>query len=494
MSEKRFDWYPILELEELDHFALTVTRDVTGAYASSRGASPSKREASINRVAKHLLSALYGGYTIPFAPSAVSVPLRSGSYHATKPGKVRHSYTYGKRVYDYLLDLEWVEVVGGAHDGKHTRIFPSGDLKDTFDELGLRWAPQALIAPEYLVLLRDVERRKGKVVRRNGSSVKRDLPVPATPDVTQMQQNLHEINSFLSKQLISLNLSDSNLKNLVVAMNGGPTTAPSPTGEQLHLQDVQLTRIFSRGRMDLGGRFYRGWWQQIPGRHRPHITINEKLTVEVDYSAIALRIIYSQIGKPYPAHDDPYELGFPSWEGKRDERRPAVKRVFNALINDIDGVYRFTAKDEEELGVSEGEFRGMLESRHPEIASHLGTDIGLRAQCIDSQIAEAVMLDLIRLNIPVLPIHDSFIVTVANAYILVDSMLQHFERLVGSEGGVESDITKLDEHFDMDSETVEELADTEDQLVSGSDIELEELLKGPQSIMERFEQGWLKLR
>ena len=35
--------------------------------------------------------------------------------------------------------------------------------------------------------------------------------------------------------------------------------------------------------MEKEGWFYRGWWQVIPERHRPHIRINRNKVTEVDF-------------------------------------------------------------------------------------------------------------------------------------------------------------------------------------------------------------------
>ena len=76
---------------------------------------------------------------------------------------------------------------------------------------------------------------------------------------------------------------------------------------------VQLNRIFHRGDFSLGGRFYGGHWQNIGDRHR--LNINGQPTVEVDYVAIHVHLLYQEIGKPMPA--DPYDLdGWPRNQAK----------------------------------------------------------------------------------------------------------------------------------------------------------------------------------
>ena len=61
-----------------------------------------------------------------------------------------------------------------------------------------------------------------------------------------------------------------------------------------------------------------------------------------------------------------------------------------------------------------------------------GTDIGLKFQRIDSDIAEATMLHFARQNIPVLPVHDSFIMHYGYEEELRSVMTKEFENKVDS--------------------------------------------------------------
>ena len=61
----------------------------------------------------------------------------------------------------------------------------------------------------------------------------------------------------------------------------------------IDLTERMLVRIFSNGRFDYGGRFYRGWWQHVPSDLRKHITIDGKATNEYDYSQLNPHMIYA---------------------------------------------------------------------------------------------------------------------------------------------------------------------------------------------------------
>ena len=96
---------------------------------------------------------------------------------------------------------------------------------------------------------------------------------------------------------------------------------------RLDFSRVQLRRIFSRGSLEKGGRFYGGWWQSIPSLYRPHIRINGKKTTEMDFSSMALRIVYAMEGMDVSKDEDLYDIGLPNWEVQRDPRRKPIKKI-----------------------------------------------------------------------------------------------------------------------------------------------------------------------
>ncbi len=201
----------------------------------------------------------------------------------------------------------------------------------------------------------------------------------------------------------------------------------------------------------LGGRIYGGWWQQEGGAWRDRLTINGNPVVELDYNALHPRLLYAMVGRAL--EHDPYQLN--SFE------RPASKLLLLTAINAKDEKALFQAfrrqasskaqtladrlaegqdlydpdwldtSDLEHLeamltNFSEGhaaftslssktneELREALESLkklNEPIAHFFCSDMGIRLQRTDSDICMKVIDDLIGRGIPVLPIHDSFIV------------------------------------------------------------------------------------
>jgi hypothetical protein len=144
------------------------------------------------------------------------------------------------------------------------------------------------------------------------------------------------------------------------------------------------------------------------------------------------------------------------------------------------------------LNVTEEQFNLLLAKKHPLIAEQLSSGVGLKAQYIDSQIAEAVMLELMKEDVVVLPVHDSFIVPVGYQSALVSSMNYHFNQLTGSRSIVEAELVKTDEHFGMSSDEVLELQDQggESVGVTNGTETWDSVIGDQQRIMSKYLTSW----
>jgi hypothetical protein len=175
---------------------------------------------------------------------------------------------------------------------------------------------------------------------------------------------------------------------------------------------AQLHRVFHRGDFDLGGRFYGGHWQNIPKEGgRDSITINGESTVEVDYAGLHIRLLYQQIGKPMPI--DPYDFG------PRKQAKLALLIAINArshmsAVRALADALRHDPEIDDPFGVANKLVKA-AKARHPEIAWAIASDAGVRLMRQDSELAERIMLQVVRaIGIVPLPVHDSFIVPTAH--------------------------------------------------------------------------------
>lgn len=443
----RFDWYALVEHEVIDQCCAGVVQALeTSRHDKARQGLSVKQHQDRNskdeHIARTLLSALFTATTNALSPehASVSIPLTASHYNQKDPSKIQLSYRAVKAVYDTLKDdLGWISSSIGSELGGYTRISAHGVLFDRFMAVGCLWNIQDAEQITDLIVLRDKDPDNSK------SKKKIDLPTPDTVNVSKYRAALSRFNDFISLQCICFDLTDDQLLqvNTAIYMN------PAKSASDVNLSRRRLRRIFSRGDMNKGGRFYGGWWQSIPGIYRPHIAINGEKTIEVDYSAIAWRIMYDEAGQKLDGDDDPYDVGLTDWQGKTDPRRGLLKKFMNAMINAEEGKYRLKPYEQNLVGIPHKKLVDLVLTKHHRIRDYIADGNGLSAQFIDSKIAEAVMLGMMNDGIPVLPIHDSFIVSAKYESELKTAMRLSFDIYSGVGSGVTVDQPRNSEHFGL---------------------------------------------
>lgn len=264
---------------------------------------------------------------------------------------------------------------------------------------------------------------------REGSSKSRNrfIEFEHTAETLAMEFRLHRYNSFISlKTCLNLFVPDNEMAALVDQGNpdydefGEPNSASPPmdlvSGKNLH-------RVFNYRRFDHGGRFYGGFWQNVPKEYRRFITINGMPTVEVDFSNMQLAMLYARIEQQLEG--DAYDI-----DGFGREFRPLVKTATLKMINAQGGI-QSPRKSALPKGVSWKDLREAILVKHKPIAEFFGSGEGIRLQRLDSDIAEDVMIRMMDRGIPVLPIHDSFIVAEGYADELSATMLDAYQQRTG---------------------------------------------------------------
>ena len=190
-----------------------------------------------------------------------------------------------------------------------------------------------------------------------------------------------------------------------------------------------LRAVFNNSSWDEGGRMYASLttfglnYQNVPAAMRRSITIDGLACVELDYSALHINILYAQKGESL-GHLDPYACGAKAL-------RPLVKKTLLMLLNANSRavvVYKLD-KWRKELFASNSltaheklakdaflncqdveKLLEDIERKHSKIADMFYSGVGIRLQNIDAEIALAVVTHFAKKDIPVLPVHDSFIV------------------------------------------------------------------------------------
>jgi hypothetical protein len=202
-----------------------------------------------------------------------------------------------------------------------------------------------------------------------------------------------------------------------------------------------LRAIFER-KFTLYGRLHtRGYrhYQGLDSDDRAEITINGDPVVELDFSGLHPRLLYSAEGiqyddDPYTAvHDDP-------------RARPFLKTILLAMLNAKDRISAERAAnywlyenkadrlDLEEIGITRA--RPLIEAfekAHQPIAQYFcqGKETGLRIMNLDSRIALEVIKIFADAGIPILAVHDSFIVQEQHRSRLYQAMEQAYGHQTG---------------------------------------------------------------
>ena len=189
---------------------------------------------------------------------------------------------------------------------------------------------------------------------------------------------------------------------------------------------VGLYRGF-KGDWKHGGRLYGGWWQTVPKRERPHLTIDGAPTIELDYARMQPSLLYAERG--LTLDHDPYLP--PQFSGP--EVREVGKGIFNRLLNGKQETLRPRAEDKARLAGAV-DYRALVAAvvdiNRP-IADAFGTGAATRLQRIDSDILIEVLTKTTGAGIVALPIHDSLIVAADNEGVLRAAMAAAYLDLTG---------------------------------------------------------------
>lgn len=190
----------------------------------------------------------------------------------------------------------------------------------------------------------------------------------------------------------------------------------------------QIKTVFSNSDFACGGRLYSsgvGDWQAMPQTQRHTILIDNRPTVELDYNAFHISMLYAQEGMQIT--QDPYSCI------ASDELRPVVKKLLltalnarsipeavNSMNHQLYAMRKKPVLKERDIKFlsayyhSRPDWRFLIErlqAAHPAIAHYFCTGAGIYLQRLDSEIMRNILLNLARRDIPCLPVHDSAIVS-----------------------------------------------------------------------------------
>jgi len=202
----------------------------------------------------------------------------------------------------------------------------------------------------------------------------------------------------------------------------------------LHFQSnyQYLHRVFNNESFKLGGRFYGAFHLELPKELRSHIRINNEPTVELDYSALHIRMLYHLEGIDY--REDPYTVICDSEEERKIYKLAQLIAINSESENKaVMAIRDQLRKNDIIFDLSNKSILRCLDKFkkvHYPIAKYLNTGVGLRLQNLDSRITDIILRAMTNNKIPCLPVHDSYIVKERDKDFLIEVMKESYERIM----------------------------------------------------------------
>lgn len=247
-------------------------------------------------------------------------------------------------------------------------------------------------------------------VGQGSSKVKVDYD--DTPVTNKMREDLIKYNNLLKRSHIDVN----------VIPEEGVIFGKSEYPIAITQKNKFIRRIFNDLEFETGGRYYGGWYQGLNSEWRNKITINLQPTIEADFSANGIKILYA-IEKLEAPEGDAYDLttvGYNNNKYSPEQLRPLLKLCLLIMINAKSYRQAFEAikgdrnnPTKKLAQVSNSELEVILKifaDKHNGIRKYFYSSFGAHLYKYDSTVAEGVINHFTTKGVPVLCIHDSFII------------------------------------------------------------------------------------
>jgi len=315
-------------------------------------------------------------------------------------------------VTDELEKSEYIHFITGKNlpygNGIRSSIQATSILNALLDPITLQ------LAPSELVLIREGDSKKL-------------IDYIDTSRTVRIRKELTEYNELLRS--VSIELRDPS----------GLTVLKDLNHQTVQRKFIDNGEVDSQGRalFNSGGRSSSAWTSLSGSDERRHIFIDGQKTVEVDYLASAINVLYKVLtGVVYTV--DPYTLSV----GGIKIPRHLVKTIATISLNSntVKGAVTAIGSKYGELASSHKgddqdkykEYKSMKKrvklkdileaflTKH-NLIRHVflrGKEVGNKVQCLESDLVFAVVNELTKRSIPALTVHDSFIVKATDKDIL----------------------------------------------------------------------------
>ena len=351
---------------------------------------------------------------------------------AYKSGKSRNNSLNIKRTtIDIVKELEqneFIRLLGGkrisTQIGYVSRIWASDKLIKKFQDAAFFEFAVGHHEGKETIILRDSDKNEIDTYIDN-------------TNVKRMRLQLTKYNKLLEKSFIDIQKYDVP-RILIKPKRRRRSDEPKYVNISHH--DKFVRRVFNNSSFDEGGRFYGGWWQRIDGKIRKDIRINNIATVEIDYSAIHVIMLYALMGIDYWSNftKDPYDINI-QFVNDPEHSRTIIKSFLLLAINANNETSLFKAfRNEHDYESMPYEFTNerlskilddIKEEHHP-IAHKICSGEGIKLMNYDSMIVEHILDNFIKRDTPILTVHDSFVVQLGEENRLHELMQEAFERVM----------------------------------------------------------------
>jgi hypothetical protein len=347
-----------------------------------------------------------------------------------------------------LVDLAKGSYAGpGAKSNRITRIRASEGLQNMFRHAKFQRDDVHRFEGQEVIILRD-EKVAGKVGK--------EVEYTDTPNTNAMRTELKSYNDLLAASFIDI----ATLQEPIIQLDDDEVTAPL----RIHPDHARLRRVFSRKDWSMNGRFYGGWWQQVNDDWRSKIFIDDQPTIEVDFKGLHVAMLYAQTGNKM-AHD-PYDISSQKIEAYPPELlRKLIKRLALTAINAKEKSSAYRAFRD---GFSTAHVGKTLSNKkldqlmaaflevNPALEAFLFSDQGIRLMYLDSQITAHVHSHFTKQGVPVLSIHDSYVIDHMRVAELRDVMAEASEAVVGQALPTSIKLPDMPEYAHVSDEQLQE--------------------------------------
>lgn len=360
-----------------------------------------------------------------FTGHYLGIHLNKNQY-STLPPKCRipyYSYRFmvnmieALKIHGFLLYLPHRHFIENKELNRTTLFYPTEEFLEITGLLGTKEVAITENYPEIIMLREKKMEGQGKAIDYKDSK-----------ETLKMRRDLKEYNEFISGVKITYNKStNTQLYNTYINNNINKHFLPYISTLGLNtLITSQLHRVFSNSDFQQGGRFYTSnfGYQNLSEKERGNILINGENTVELDYQAMHISMLYAKRKIQY--NDDPYLA-----VSNHTELRNIIKKILLISIN-ADNRSKAKKAINRECPNIKNKLRpynltlsllmDKLEQVHKSIADYFFSGQGIFLQNTDSKIMNDLLIEFTKQGKPIFSVHDSAIVQGKDKNLLKNAM------------------------------------------------------------------------